>query len=90
MLLILFGHAAKSLVAQEAHPATSPVARDSEVVRVLNYLDYPHTGNGGLAFCSSSSLSLTVGFYIQYETMDVARPAPQGAHYHADVICLLP
>ncbi len=31
------------------------------------------------------------GFPIQYEAMDVARSAPQGAlYYHADVIKLLP
>ncbi len=27
---------------------------------------------------------------IQDEAMDVARSAPQGAHYHADAIYLLP
>ncbi len=31
-----------------------------------------------------------VGFSIQDEAMRVARSAPQGAHYHADVIHLLP
>ncbi len=41
-------------------------------------------------WCLSSSLSLSVGFSIQDEPMDVARSAPQGAHYHADVIYLLP
>ncbi len=35
-----------------------------------------------------SSLSLSVGFSIQDEAMDVARSAPQGAHYHADVMAL--
>ncbi len=38
----------------------------------------------------SRSLSLSVGFSIQDETVGVARSAPQGAHYHADVIYLLP
>ncbi len=38
----------------------------------------------------SSSLSFSVGFFIQDEAMDVARSAPLGAHYHADVIYLLP
>ncbi len=33
---------------------------------------------------------LSVGFSTQEEAMDVARSAPQGAHYHADVIYLLP
>ncbi len=42
------------------------------------------------SLCLSSSLSLPVGFSIQDEAMDVARSAPQGAHYHADVIYLLP
>ncbi len=50
---------------------------------------YPHTGHGGLNCCLSSSLSLSVGFYIQDEAMDVARFAPQGAHCHVDVIYLL-
>ncbi len=31
-----------------------------------------------------------VGFSIQDEAMDVTRSAPQGAHYHDDVIYLLP
>ncbi len=31
-------------------------------------------------------LSLAVGFSIQGEAIDVARSAPQGAHYHVDVI----
>ncbi len=31
-----------------------------------------------------------VGFSIQDDAMDVAQFAPQGAHYHADVIYLLP
>ncbi len=45
----------------------------------------------GLRWCLSSSLSLSVEFSIQDEAMDVARSAPQGAHYyHADVISLLP
>ncbi len=38
----------------------------------------------------SSSLSLSVGFFIQDKPMDVARSVPQGAHYNADVIYLLP
>ncbi len=41
-------------------------------------------------WCSSSSLSLLVGFSIQDEAVDVAQSAPQRAHYHADVIYLLP
>ncbi len=31
-----------------------------------------------------------MGFAIQDEAVDVARSAPQVAHYHADVINLLP
>ncbi len=34
--------------------------------------------------------SWLVGFSIQDEAMDAARSTPQGAHYHADVINLLP
>ncbi len=33
---------------------------------------------------------LVVGFSIQDEDMDVDRSAPQGAHYHADDINLIP
>ncbi len=40
--------------------------------------------------CLSSSPSLSVGFSIQDEAMDVARSTPQGAHYHKGVINLLP
>ncbi len=85
LLLLLFRHSAKSLNAQEDRLATGdkapPAARDS----------YPHTGNGCHSLCLSSSLSLLVGFSIQDEAMDVARSAPQGAHYyHEDVIYLLP
>ncbi len=43
-----------------------------------------------LCWCLSSSLSLSVGFPIQDEAMDDARSAPQGTHYHADVIYLIP
>ncbi len=68
-----------------------PAARDSnEVARVQNQRCYPHTGNGGHSWCLSSSLSLSAGFSIQDEAMDVARSAPQGAHYHVDVIYFLP
>ncbi len=38
----------------------------------------------------SRSLPLLVGFSTPDEAMDVVRSAPQGAHYHADVIDLLP
>ncbi len=38
----------------------------------------------------SSSLILSVGFFIQGEAMNVARSAPQRAHYRVDVIYLLP
>ncbi len=39
-----------------------------------------------------NNVGFSVGFSIQDEAMkdDVARSAPQGAGYHADVICLLP
>ncbi len=67
-----------------------PAARDgSEVARSQKQRCYPHTGNGGHSWCSSSSLFLSVGFSIQDEAVDVARSAPQGAHYHADAIYLL-
>ncbi len=44
----------------------------------------------GIVDVLSSSLSFSVGSLIQDIAMDVARPAPQGAHYHTDVIYLLP
>ncbi len=42
-----------------------------------------------LLWCLSSSQSVSIGFSIQDEPMDVARSAPQRAHYHADVMHLL-
>ncbi len=49
-----------------------PSARDnSAVARALSRRCYLHTGNGGLSWCLTSSLSLSV---------------PQGARYHADAI----
>ncbi len=90
-LLLLFRHSTKSLNAHEERMATSP-----ELVTRL-YLPHAivvrlhvHTGNGGRSRCLSSSLSLSVGLSIQDKAMDVARSAPQGSHYHADVIYLLP
>ncbi len=67
----------------------APAARDSsEVARSLNQRCYPHTGNGGHSWCLSSSPSLSVGFSIrEAEAMNVARSAPQVAHY---LIYLLP
>ncbi len=67
-----------------------PAACDSnKVARAYNERYYPHTGNGGHSWCLISNLSLSEGFSIQDEAMDVARSASQGPHYHADVICLL-
>ncbi len=37
-----------------------------------------------------SSPSLTVGFSILDEAIDVARTAPQGVHYHTDDTYVLP
>ncbi len=45
-----------------------------------------HTGNGGLSWCLNGSSPWSVGLSIQDEATDVARSAPQGAHYHADGI----
>ncbi len=76
-----------SLIGEKA----SPTARDiSEVARALNRRCYLYNGNSGLIWCLSSSPSFSVGFSFQDEAMDVARSAPQGTHYHADVIYLLP
>ncbi len=90
LLFWLFRHSTTSFIAQKEHLAP-PSARDSsEVARTLNQRRYPHTGNVGLTWRLSSSLSLPVGFSIQDEAMDVARSAPQRAHFHAGVIYLLP
>ncbi len=57
----------------------SPAGSDSnDVARALNRRCYPHTGNGGLSLCLSSSQSLSIGFVIHEKPMDVARFAPQG------------
>ncbi len=94
LLLLLSRHSAKSENAQDYHLDTDkapPATRDSsEVARSKKQRCYPHTGNSGRRWCLSSSLSLSVGFSIQDEAMDVARSTPQGAHYHANVIYLLP
>ncbi len=42
-----------------------------------------------LSWCLSSNPSLAVGFFIHDEARDVTRSAPQGAHYHADVVSKL-
>ncbi len=41
-------------------------------------------------WCLSRRLSLSVGFSIQEEAMNVTRSAPQEARYQADVIDLRP
>ncbi len=67
-----------------------PATRDSsEVARAQRQHCYLHTGKGGHSWCLSSSLSLSVEFSIKDEAMDAAWSAPQGFHYHADVIHLL-
>ncbi len=70
--------------------APSAAREVNEVARTLNQLCYPYTGKVGLIWCLSSCLSLSAGFSIQDEAMDIARSTPQGAHYHADAIYLLP
>ncbi len=89
MLLLLFRHSAKSLNAQDERLATSSspsAARGiSEATRISNQPCYPQTG-----WCMSRSPSLLVGVCIQDKATDVTRSAPQGAHYHADVVYLLP
>ncbi len=85
LFLVLFGCSAKSSNSQE-DKAPSAARDNSEVAHALNRRCYPHTGNGGHSWCLSSSLSLSVGFSIQDETMDAARSAPGEAHYLTDVI----
>ncbi len=97
LLLLFFRHSAKSLNAQEEHVATSPqlVTRlhlpHAIVVRLRsrksNVVILTPESAGTIDVCA---VALSVGFSIQDEVMDVARSAPQGAHYHVDVIYLLP
>ncbi len=45
---------------------------------------YLYIGSGGHNWCFSSNLSLSVGFFIQYEAMDATRSALQSTYYHVD------
>ncbi len=85
----MLGHSVKSSIAHEECMTTRLHLPHAIVMR----LDV-HFINIAIptleTMCLSNSLSLPVGFSIQDEAMDVARFAPQGAHYHADVIYLLP
>ncbi len=63
-----------------------PAARDSsKVSRTSNRRWYPRTGSR-----LHSSLSLSVGFPIQNETVGVTQPAPLGTRSHAGFFYLLP
>ncbi len=44
-----------------------------------------HIRKSNVVIITPEAHPLSVGFSIQDEAMDVARSAPQGAHYHADV-----
>ncbi len=57
---------------------SSAVRDGSEVVITLTRCCYSHTEKSGHSWCLTSSLSLSVGFTIQDEAVDVARSAPQG------------
>ncbi len=95
LLWLLFKHNAKSLNAQEEHLAASPLlVTRRHVPRAIavrlhvcktNFV-ISHAGSGGHSWCLSSRLSLSVEFSIQ----DIARSAPERAHYHADFINLIP
>ncbi len=95
-LLLVFRHSAKNYNAQDVGFFTlvgdkdPPAARDSRgCIFVKATLLSPHW-EWCHCWCLSGSLSLSVGFSIQDEAMDVARSTPQEAHYHTDVIYLLP
>ncbi len=62
----------------------SPAAHKIGVVVLL----IPETAD--LILCLSYSQPWSVGLSIQDEVMDVVRSEPQGAHYHAGIIYLLP
>ncbi len=98
LLLLVFRHSAKSLNPQEDCLATSPplVTRFHQPhaivvrlhVRKSNvFILTPETAD--IVGVLSSELSLSVGFSIQDEAPDVARSAPQGAHYNVNAIYLL-
>ncbi len=62
------------LVGDKTAPA---VCDSSEAAHILSRHGYPQSGSSGLRWCLSSSLSLSVGFSIQDEAMDVAYSALQ-------------
>ncbi len=86
----LLSHSVQSLDGSSLLETRLHLRDSSEVARALNQRCYPHTGNCGHRWCLSSSPSLSVGLSIQNDAMYVARSAPQGAQYHADVIYLFP
>ncbi len=61
---------------------TQPAARDSS--EAVKSTSLSHIGNSGHSWRSS------IGFSIRDEAVNVARSAPQGTHYHANVIHLFP
>ncbi len=94
MPLLLFRHSAESLSAQEEHLATSLylVTRPhlQHAIEVRLHMRKINVVILTPEQCLRSSLSLSVGFSIQDEAMDVVWSAPQGDHCHVDVIYLLP
>ncbi len=93
LLLLLFGHSANSSIYQDERLATSAqLATRFHLPRAIEVR--LHVLKTGVAIITpktaDNSPSLSVGLSIQDEAVNVARSVPQGVHYHADVICLLP
>ncbi len=93
LLLLLFRHSANSSISQDERLATSAkLATRFHLPRAIDVR--LHVLKTDVAILTpetkGNSPSLLVGFSIQDEAMNVARSVPQGVHYHADVIYLLP
>ncbi len=77
-MLIGFSIQAEAVLTLIGDKALPTAYDNSEVARSKKQRCYPHTGNGDHSRCLSSGLTLSVGFSIQDEAVDVARSAPQG------------
>ncbi len=97
--MLLFRPSTKSSIAQDKRLATSLLLvtgfylPHAVVVRLHAHLIdviILTSQNGGLSAGVSAVAYPCQQEFIQDEAMDVARSTPQGTHYHANVINLLP
>ncbi len=79
-LLLLLSHSTKISIGQDKAQSTANDRREFACAVSRNC--YPHD--------ASSSSSWSVGPFIQDDTMDIARSAPQGVHYDTNVIYMPP